>query len=253
MSENKAILAKLHKIMLDVPYLQKDAANPHHKYNYASEKAIKEAVGKALRDNGVVFSLNVSNIMREGGKTDITCDYGFHDVDTGECFSGHFLGCGPDRDDKGLYIAITGAIKYILTTTLLIATGDDPEVVREDSDEQPASKYPDYEKKADLVHMVLALENEVFKTTAIRGVARKGQLDGKEPTDKGVTQPQLLEYRDSLLLQLIIQREEEVYENQTAWYNGRKKYLGQTDLYKPVIPTDKLMAYSKHMKERGKE
>lgn len=251
MSENKAILAKLHKIMLDVPYLQKDAANPHHKYNYASEKAIKEAVGKALRENGVVFSLNVSDVKREGGKTDINCNYSFHDVETGECFEGYFLGCGPDRDDKGLYIAITGAIKYILTSTFLIATGDDPEVVRENSNEQPQSQYPAYEKKADLVHMVLALENEVFKTTAIRGVARKGQLDGKEPKES--TQPKLLEYRDSLLLQLIIQREEEVYDVQTAWFNARMKYLGQTDLYKPAIPTAKLMAYSKHMKEKRDE
>ncbi len=114
-------------------------------------------------------------------------------------------------------------------------------------------QYPPYEKKADVLKMVLALEDEVFDSEGLRDTARHGDLDGKLPGD--ATQKKLLEYRDCLLRQLIMQREEEVYKAKPAWENARKKWLGGLDIHK--APTEKLQAYSKHMrgklKEKGEE
>ena len=133
----KNILAKLHLIMLDVDYIQKDKKNDHHKYSYASELAIKRDVGAACRKHKVVPQLSTSNARvmelpadKYGNlpsATIIDCEYTFHDVDSGESLSGTFVASGPGRDDKGLWAATTNAIKYIFTSNFLIPTGDDAE------------------------------------------------------------------------------------------------------------------------------
>ncbi len=130
------ILAKLHAIMSAVDYVQKDKKNTFHNYSYASEFAIKETLHAELVKNKVIFTVNASNVRREvytsvkGGRaaiTDIDIEYAFYDVESGESLTGKFVGTGDDGADKGTYKAITGAIKYILTSTFLIPTGDDPE------------------------------------------------------------------------------------------------------------------------------
>jgi ERF superfamily protein len=133
--DNTSILRKLHAVMKDVDYIQKDKTNAFHKYNYASEAAIKEKVHAALVEHGVVpqfdlVSLTERTGLGKEGKDTLTTalvHYRFSCVDTGQCVEGSFYGCGTDPADKGLYKAITGAIKYILTSQFLIPTGDDPE------------------------------------------------------------------------------------------------------------------------------
>lgn len=131
------VLKKLQAIMTDVAFIEKDKQNQFHGYAYASEEAIKKAIHTSLVKHGVVFSLSVSSpriITWEDTKTKtslnmtvVDCQYTFMDVDTGSTLDGEFVGSGSGRDDKGVYAAITGAIKYILTSTLLIPTGMDPE------------------------------------------------------------------------------------------------------------------------------
>ena len=45
-----------------------------------------------------------------------------------EEYFGAITGTGGDQTDKGMYKAITGAIKYIFIKHFLIPTQDDPEV-----------------------------------------------------------------------------------------------------------------------------
>jgi len=121
------ILTKLHAIMGEVSYIQKDKKNAHQGYNYASEAAIKERLHAALVKHGVIFQLSTSYPQVVNSVTWINCRYVFADKDSGEQIEGTFLGSGSARDEKGHYAAVTGAIKYILTSTFLIPTGDDPE------------------------------------------------------------------------------------------------------------------------------
>lgn len=137
----KAILAKLHAIMKEVDFIAKDKTNDFHKYNYASEQAIKETLHKLLVDHGVLFILSSSNIRHTGTLTDIDCIYKFYDVESGEYLEGTFIGTGEDKLDKGTYKAITGALKYILTSTFLIPTGDDPEKTSSQSKPDPKPTY----------------------------------------------------------------------------------------------------------------
>ena len=49
------------------------------------------------------------------------------DVDTGETITAKVAGQGLDSGDKAPYKAMTGALKYALLQSFLLATGDDPE------------------------------------------------------------------------------------------------------------------------------
>ena len=126
---------KLFAVMCEVSYIQKDKENQFHRYRYASEAAIKEKLHAAFVKYGILFSCDpvtherVSGLGKDGKESITICQfhYEFEDIETGEKKEGTFFGCGADALDKGLYKAVTGAIKYILTTRFLIPTGDDPE------------------------------------------------------------------------------------------------------------------------------
>jgi hypothetical protein len=59
--------------------------------------------------------------------------YTFADVDSGEELVAKVAGQGLDPGDKAPYKAMTGALKYALLQSFLLATGDDPEDERSDT------------------------------------------------------------------------------------------------------------------------
>ncbi len=135
-----ALRRKLLAIMAECSYIRKDKRNAAMGYSYASEAAIKEKVHAELVRHGVLFQCDVVTFeeriierVNKDGRAVVEAlakcqfHYIFEDVETGEKREGTFFGTGVDTADKHLYKAITGAIKYILTTTFLIPTGDDPE------------------------------------------------------------------------------------------------------------------------------
>lgn len=127
---------KLHAIMSNIDRIKKDKRNTHQNYEYASEKAIKEALHDQFVENRVLFGLSTGNPQFINGHFFLDVVYKFIDVDDPtSTVEGTFLGSGQGRDEKGNYAAITGAIKYILTSNFLIPTGDDPE-----KDEKPYKK-----------------------------------------------------------------------------------------------------------------
>jgi hypothetical protein len=77
----------------------------------------------------------VEEATKEGDFARVTMRFRFIDADTGESIESVFLGEGQDKGDKAFYKAYTGAVKYVLMKTFLVATGDDPE-----ADEQPNDK-----------------------------------------------------------------------------------------------------------------
>jgi hypothetical protein len=60
------------------------------------------------------------------------------DPDSGEARAYTFFGSGQDNGDKGLYKAITGALKYFLASTFLVAEYNDPE--RDDAPSQQTTR-----------------------------------------------------------------------------------------------------------------
>ncbi len=133
----KNILLKLHVIMSEIKNIEKDKKNLMQKYEYTSEYAIKRTIQPPLKKHKVVFfpTKTESSVVGQvttsrGGKLFITktsLTFTFYDVDSGESLSGVVEGTGSDSNDKGIYKALTGAIKYALTSTFLIPTGEDAE------------------------------------------------------------------------------------------------------------------------------
>lgn len=113
--------------MSEIGTIEKDATNNFHKYRYASEFAIKKALNPLLIKHGVLFKVDITDHKQHETLTVLNLGYRFIDVESGEELSGVFVGSGEDKGDKGVYKAITGAIKYIITSSFLIPTGDDPE------------------------------------------------------------------------------------------------------------------------------
>jgi len=149
---------KMIAIMSDVTYIQKDKQNDFHKYKYASEEAIKKAVQKELIKNKVLFFVPDTKIIaraksvNERGKettlTTLEVKYEFIDAETGAKITGTYHGEGQDPLDKGVYKALTGALKYIITSHFLIPTGADPENDEDETKQdnsgknKPATKAP---------------------------------------------------------------------------------------------------------------
>lgn len=136
------VLKKLHAVQKDVEYMQKGGRNSAQNYSFLSERQITERFKELFEKHGIFFhysSTITATRTTPSGKqtlTDVLVEYKFIDVESGESIEGQAVGQGTDANDKGVYKAVTGAIKYIFMKTFLIPTGDDPE---EDS-KDPALK-----------------------------------------------------------------------------------------------------------------
>lgn len=126
-----SVYKKIHEIMKVIGIIEKDKTNDFHKYKYASEFAIKKAVHEQLVAQKLILQLSQESFTKDGNTTTVTFEYCFIDIETGDKMCGLFSGTGEDKGDKGLYKAFTGCLKYLLTTTFLIPTGDDPEAAKE--------------------------------------------------------------------------------------------------------------------------
>lgn len=134
----KRLVEKMYDIMCDLDFIEKDAKNTHSHYNYASEKAIKIAVHDAFVKHRVIcipcfgdartIELQPSKNGDVQKSSVLDATFKFINVDDEEdILMATCIGSGNGRDDKGLYAAVTGAIKYALTGCFLIPTGDDAE------------------------------------------------------------------------------------------------------------------------------
>ncbi len=132
----KNLSQKMVNIMQEVTHIPKHGFNTFHKYHYATETDVSSALSKALVKYKVFMFSSVlerecktyqTRTNKEAFLITVKLAVTFIDAESGESFTGTFFGDGSDPDDKGLYKAITGAEKYALMKTFLVATGSDPE------------------------------------------------------------------------------------------------------------------------------
>lgn len=133
MTVSTSLLQKLAAVRAEIGYIQKDGRNTNQGYKFLSELQITELFKEKLERHGIWFcySSEITNVHNnpKGSMlvTDVRVTYSFIDVETGDSWTGTASGQGADAGDKGVYKAITGAVKYIFMKTFLIPTGDDPE------------------------------------------------------------------------------------------------------------------------------
>jgi hypothetical protein len=122
------LFAKIARITAAMKRVPKTGRNQYHKYDYATESDIVDAIRVAMGEAKLAIMPSVERI--EQLPNDITrlhMNFIVACGDTGAVVLLPWIGDGQDKADKGVYKAYTGAEKYFLMKLFLVATGDDPE------------------------------------------------------------------------------------------------------------------------------
>lgn len=124
---------ELRKDLAQRGVLKREGNNTFDRYKYFSEAQYKALFTELLSSHNLELRSTVSDYsMIEGTEKQsngrqVTMEFELIDVETGYSEKSTIVGEGFDKGDKAGYKAMTGALKYYLACTFLVATGDDPE------------------------------------------------------------------------------------------------------------------------------
>jgi len=128
---------KVSRLIGKAKYVHKSGFNSFHKYNYATEGDFLALVKPLLDEERLAVVASQESVTRDelepttrGRRqwlTTVKMNFRLIDGDTGYSETMTSFGTGIDSEDKGLYKAITGCVKYFISKLFLIETGDDPE------------------------------------------------------------------------------------------------------------------------------
>lgn len=174
------LVGKLALVMAAVERVPKNGWNDFHKYHYATEADLSDAVRSNLAKQGVMLIPTVDKIewravaTKNGEEKIATLTVRFVATDGVDKIEFTVIGEGQDRGDKATYKAMTGATKYALLKLFLIPTGDDPE--KEEGD-KPAPR-ANAKGSADAAAKVRAAAAKPANARPVPGdsMARKADL-----------------------------------------------------------------------------
>lgn len=126
-----SVFKKIHAVMKDVEYLQKDdkVSFGNTSYKAISEEKVTQSVRAAMQKHGLVIIPIEQEHSKDGTLTTVNVKYQIVDIDTGDSIVAVSSGTGVDTQDKGVGKAMTYAYKYLMLRTFAIPTGDDPDKV----------------------------------------------------------------------------------------------------------------------------
>lgn len=123
----------LRKALKEKGILKKGATNTFDRYNYFSEAQYKELFTDLfstykleLKFDEIEYATFEGSEKQANGRMP-KLEFTLFDVETGFGETTIITGEGIDKGDKAGYKAYTGALKYYLANTFMVATGDDPE------------------------------------------------------------------------------------------------------------------------------
>lgn len=132
--------------------LKKGGTNTFDRYSYFTEAQYKELFTELFADAGLELKFTeLAYDTFEGSEKQANgrmpkIEFQLMDCDTGFYESTIITGEGIDKGDKAGYKAYTGALKYYLADTFMVATGDDPET--DSPDVKMNNRKPSNERKA---------------------------------------------------------------------------------------------------------
>lgn len=183
----------LSKIAGEIGYLQKDGTNSAQRYNYLSERAVKQAVNEAFAKYGLIGEWTINLVKYErnevNGKSGVDAVVGAQIIvtdgfDKVRCTG---LGMGRDGQDKAVMQAQTAAVRECLKNLFIIVSGNDPEIAKVDEETGRTTKVAakpqdiakaliDKAKKATTADAVDALKDEL-KSANLQGDYRASVVD----------------------------------------------------------------------------
>ena len=134
--------AKIREKIRDAGVLEKKGTNDFDHYKYFTEAQYKELFTALLTGERLELQVSEKDVAPFEGSAKqpfgwrVTLDFILHDIDTGFSEVSQMSGIGMDKGDKGIYKAYTGALKYYLANTFMVATGDDPEKADKGADKK---------------------------------------------------------------------------------------------------------------------
>jgi hypothetical protein len=164
-------------------YIQKRGHNELRNYSYILAADLAGSVGDILAELGVVVIPQLQSISTETPRSSteriakIIMNYRFFDTNSGEELTVRVAGEGADVGDKAPYKAMTGALKYALLQSFLLASGDDPEDERALSEAAPGpERLVSQEQVSELRQLIEETGTELERVLAYYKVARLSDL-----------------------------------------------------------------------------
>ena len=176
----------LRQVLKEKGVLKKGGTNTFDKYSYFSEAQYKELFTELFSNAGLELSFNeveyntfTGSEKQANGRmpklnfilTDI--DTGFYEVTT-------ITGEGIDKGDKAGYKAYTGALKYYLANTFMVATGDDPE---KESPSHTMNTKEEKKASAKQVELLKGLVNDIPAMLKYYNVEKVEELTVKQASE----------------------------------------------------------------------
>lgn len=124
---------QLRKALKEKGILQKGGQNDYDHYKYFSEAQYKQLFTELFSEHGLELKFNevaydtFSGTEKQSNGRMPKIEFELMDIETGFGETSTITGEGIDKGDKAGYKAYTGALKYYLANTFMVATGDDPE------------------------------------------------------------------------------------------------------------------------------
>ena len=123
----------LRKLLKEKGILQRGGKNDFDHYSYFSEAQYKQlftelfsTVGLEMKFTELAYDTFEGSAKQANGRMPKIL-FTLFDIETGFFEETVITGEGMDKGDKAGYKAYTGALKYFLADTFMVATGDDPE------------------------------------------------------------------------------------------------------------------------------
>jgi len=129
------LATKIARILGKLGRVAKSGRNEFHKYDYATESDVADALRQHLAAEGVcifpsVVDAKVETVQdrnKSASMATVTLELTFVDGESGDTMVTRWIGQGIDQGDKAYYKAYTGAFKYGLMKTFMVSTGEEPE------------------------------------------------------------------------------------------------------------------------------
>ena len=168
--------------------LKKGGQNDYDHYSYFSEAQYKELFTELFSKNNLElkFSELEYNTFDGSGKNCngrmTRLEFTLIDVETGFFETTIITGEGMDKGDKAGYKAYTGAVKYYLADTFLVATGDDAEKESPEENMNTKSERKASPKQIELLQKYYTGEN-LEKLLQVNSISKIEDLPMQKASD----------------------------------------------------------------------
>ena len=168
--------------------LKKGGQNDYDHYSYFSEAQYKELFTELFSKNNLElkFSEIEYNTFEGSGKNCngrmTRLEFTLIDVETGFFETTVITGEGMDKGDKAGYKGYTGAVKYYLADTFLVATGDDAEKESPEENMNTKSERKASPKQIELLQKYYTGEN-LEKLLQVNSISKIEDLPMQKASD----------------------------------------------------------------------